>query len=79
MYEIKTPILAKSAQIALDAAEGVMSGALEPKLANSAIGGSRAIQGAVRADVVARLAEPKIRFLESKQAAAEHPVPANAA
>lgn len=65
MYEIQTPILAKSAALAMNAAEAVMTGALEPKLANAAISGCRAVQGAVRVDVIARLAAPKIAFLEA--------------
>ena len=66
-YQIKTPMLAESAEIALTCAKAVMSGALEPKLANSAISGARAVQSAVRVDVTTRLAAPKIAFLEAKK------------
>lgn len=68
MYQIKTPILAESANLAMEAARGVMSDGIEPRKANAAIAGARAAQNAVRVDVLTRLAAPKIAFLEAKQA-----------
>lgn len=63
-YEIGTPILRESVEMARRAAEGVLAGAMEPKHANTVLSAARTFQGAVRTDVQARLARPRIERFE---------------
>ena len=66
-YEIQTPILMESVEFARTAANGVLNGTLEPRMAAVAISGARALQGAVNTDIRARLAAPKIRRVEAME------------
>lgn len=54
-YLIKTPMLARSADIAERAAEAVVAGEMSSKEAAAAIYGARTMQGAIKTEVEARL------------------------
>lgn len=54
-YEIKTPLLARSADIAERVAEAVLAGEMSSKEGSAAIYGARVMQGAVKTEIDARL------------------------
>jgi hypothetical protein len=68
-YEVKTPVLLESIQAARAVIKGLQDGAMEPKEGTVILGGVKALQGAVREDVRARLAAPRIAAHEAKASA----------
>lgn len=65
-YEIATPVLQETVTLARAAAAGIQDGTLDTKPAHVLLGAGRVMQGAVREDVRARLAAPRIKAAESR-------------
>jgi hypothetical protein len=65
-YEVKTPLIVESVTAARSAITGLQDGSMEPRFAALVISGARTLQSAVREDIRARLAEPRIRAQEAK-------------
>lgn len=66
-YEVKTPLLLRSVSAALKVIDGVQDGSMDRKDGQVVLGGARVLQAAVREDVRARLAAPKIAEYERRQ------------
>jgi hypothetical protein len=65
-YEVKTPLILESVTAARAAISGIQDGSMEPRFASVVLAGARVLQGAVREDIRARLADPRIRAQEAK-------------
>ncbi len=65
-YEVKTPLLIESVEVARAVIRGVQDGSMEMATATRVLSGARILQTAVSSDIRARLADPRIRAQEAK-------------
>lgn len=66
-YEVKTPVLRESIDCLRTVRTGLLNGGMELGTARALTASERALHGAIRADIHARLVAPKIAFLEAKK------------
>lgn len=71
-YEVKTPILLETINVARAVIQGAQDGTIIAADRRDMLGGARVIQSAVRDDIRARLADPRVRAQEAKLIEAEN-------